>query len=55
MIQTVMDDSLKKFSLSKDDTRNKFTKQSFIEKFNFFIETNEDKLNVLKLGWKTSD
>lgn len=54
MIQTVLEDSIKKFSLSKDETRHKFTKETFIDKFNFFIETSEDKLNVIKLGWCTS-
>lgn len=50
MILIGLDDVFDNFvaTPTKMDVLNK---QSFIQKFDFFIETSEDILNVKKLGW----
>jgi hypothetical protein len=41
--------------VASDQALVKFSKEVFCDHLGFFAETTEDKLNVQKLGWKTSD
>lgn len=50
MILIGLDDVFDNFTATPAKTAV-LTKQSFIQKFDFFIETSEDILNVKKLGW----
>ncbi len=60
-IQTCLGDNIYQYSdtLKSSNTNSnvvlKMDKQTFCDLFNFFNETVEDKLNVQKLNWKSSD
>lgn len=61
-IQTVLGDDVYQFSSNfktpnQADTKQptKLTKEVFCDLFSFFNETIEDRLNVQKLNWKSSD
>lgn len=60
-IQTCLGDNIYQYSDTLKSSNNnsnvvlKMDKQAFCDMFNFFNETVEDKLNVQKLNWKSSD
>jgi len=52
MILACHDDTFDNFAATMAPSKKPIlNKQSFIQKFDFFVETSEDELNVRKLGW----